>query len=133
MVGERERKDSGSRKVPWMDEGTSRSDRTDQKQTLGARWKPRSRQEEGRKSEKKIAKDIGARVHPNSGSLRIKHDASDAETLYEIKDANKSFTLKAVDLDTLWVRAVREQKEPVFIVKFQDRSVTATISITKEV
>jgi hypothetical protein len=52
--------------------------------------------------------------------------------LYEIKDANKTYSLKAVDLDTLWVRAVRESKEPVFIVKFIDRGITATITLTKE-
>lgn len=52
--------------------------------------------------------------------------------MYEIKDANKSFTLKGIDLDTLWVRAVREGKEPVFIVKYAN-GITATIAITKEV
>jgi hypothetical protein len=52
--------------------------------------------------------------------------------LYEIKDANKSFTLKGDDLNTLWVRAVREGKEPVFIVKYAN-GVTATITVTKEV
>lgn len=83
-------------------------------------------------TEKKVAKDLGATPHPNSGALRIKHDASDAETLYEIKDANKTFTLKAVDLDELWRRAARELKEPVFIVKYKDRGITATITITKE-
>lgn len=71
-------------------------------------------------------------MHPNSGALRIKHDASDADTLYEMKDANKSFTLKAIDLHTLWVRAVRESKEPVFIITFADKGIRATITITKE-
>jgi hypothetical protein len=65
--------------------------------------------------------------------LRIKHDASDDETLYEIKDANKSFTLTAEDLHTLWVRAAREQKEPVFIVQYKHRGITATITINKEI
>jgi hypothetical protein len=64
--------------------------------------------------------------------LRIKHDASDDERLYEIKDANKSFTLTSEDLDTLWVRAAREQKEPVFIVKYKHNGITATITIKKE-
>lgn len=82
-------------------------------------------------TERKIAKSLGARVHPNSGSLRIKHDASDDGTLYEIKDANKSYTLKSVDLDTLWVRAARDGKEPVFIIEFADRRVRATIQITR--
>ena len=84
-------------------------------------------------SEKKIAKKLGANVHPNSGALRIKHDASDDETLYEIKDANKSFTLTAEDLNTLWVRATRERKEGVFIVKYNHHGITATITINKEI
>jgi len=72
-------------------------------------------------------------VHPASGALGIKHDASDAEHLYEMKDANKSYSLKAEELHTLWVRAVREGKEPVFIVTFQDRGIKATMTITREI
>ena len=64
--------------------------------------------------------------------MRIKHDASSAEALYEIKDANKTYTLKADDLNTLWVRAARETKEPVFIVTFVQHGITATIQIKKE-
>jgi hypothetical protein len=64
--------------------------------------------------------------------LRIKHDASDAETLYEIKDANKTYSLSADELHTLWVRAMRETKEPVFIVKFKHRGITATITLKRE-
>jgi hypothetical protein len=107
-------------------------DRKDKDGTLGTNWKTRSRQEQGRKSEKEIAKGLGARIHPNSGALRIKHDASDAETLYEIKDANKSYSLSADELNTLWVRAMRETKNPVFIIKFNHRGITATITLTKE-
>tara|TARA_Y100000004_G_scaffold190646_1_gene248113 strand:- start:467 stop:685 length:219 start_codon:yes stop_codon:yes gene_type:complete len=72
-------------------------------------------------------------LHPNSGALRIKHDASDDESLYEIKDANKSFTLTAEDLHTLWVRAAREMKEPYYIVKYKHRGITATIHVHKEI
>lgn len=75
---------------------------------------------------------MGANLHPNSGALRIKHDASDGETLYEIKDANKSYTLKAEDLNELWVRAARDVKTPVFIVTFQHHGITATMQITKD-
>lgn len=52
--------------------------------------------------------------------------------MYEIKDANLSFTLKSKDLNELWTRAVRDGKEPVFIVKYAN-GITATITITKEV
>lgn len=72
-------------------------------------------------------------MHPASGALGIKHDASDEHTLYELKDANKTYTLKAEELHTLWIRAVRESKEPVFIVTFADRGIRATITITKEI
>ena len=83
-------------------------------------------------TEKRIAKELGATLHPNSGALRIKHDASDSEKLYEIKDANKTYTLKAEELNELWTRAAREVKTPEFIVEFKHRGVTATISITKD-
>lgn len=76
---------------------------------------------------------MGATLHPNSGALRIKHDASDAETLYEIKDANKTYTLKAEELNELWVRAAREIKTPEFIVTFRHHNVTARISIQKDI
>ena len=75
---------------------------------------------------------MGARVHPNSGALRIKHDASDKETLYEIKDANKTYTLKAEELNELWVRAARDVKTPEFVIVFKHHGLTATIQITKE-
>jgi len=124
---------SRSRKVHWLSEGKPEESSGIEEGTLGTNWKPRTRQSEGRQSEKKIAKKLGARVHPNSGALRIKHDASDDETLYEIKDANKSFTLTAEDLNTLWVRAARESKEPVYVVQYKYHGITATITINKEV
>ena len=124
--------DSGSGEVSGVDGGEPVSGGDIEKQFNQPNWKPRSRQEEGRKSEKVIAKKLGAKLHPNSGALRIKHDASDKDTLYEIKDSNKSYSLSASELNTLWVRAVRESKEPVFIIKFNHLGITATITITKE-
>jgi len=76
---------------------------------------------------------LGARLHPNSGALRIKHDASDRETLYEIKDANKTYTLKAEELNELWTRAARELKAPEFVVVFKHHGITATMTVTKEI
>ena len=124
---------SRGRKVHWLSEREPEESGEVEEGTLGTNWKPRTRQTEGRVSEKKIAKSLGAKVHPNSGALRIKHDASDDETLYEIKDANKSFTLKAEDLNTIWVRATRENKEGVYVIKFNHCDITATITITKGV
>lgn len=76
---------------------------------------------------------MGARLHPNSGALRIKHDASTDDCLIEIKSARKSYTLKSADLDELWVRAARQGKEPLFVVEFEHLGVTASITITKDV
>jgi hypothetical protein len=123
--------DGRRREVSWVVR-TEPDDSSEHKdKPRKARWKPRSRQEEGRKTEKAIAKNLGARLHPNSGALRIKHDASDEETLYEIKDANKTYTLSADELFTLWTRAVRESKEPVFIVHYIHHNITATITLSK--
>lgn len=94
-------------------------------------WKVRSRQKQGRVTEKEIAKKRGAKVHPNSGALRIKHDASDEEILYEIKDANKTYTLSGKELLELWKRATLELKEAQFVVYFTDADLTATMIITK--
>ncbi len=70
-------------------------------------------------------------MHPASGALRIKHDASDEETLYEIKDANKTYTLKGKELEELWRRSALQLKEPVFVIYFTDSDLTATITIKK--
>lgn len=80
-------------------------------------WKPRSRQEQGRQTEGKVIK-MGLRAHPNSGAGPIKWDASDADNLVEIKDANKSYTISADYIDSLYRDAVRQGKTPVLIIKF---------------
>lgn len=76
----------------------------------------------GRKTEKKIARKEGARLHPNSGAGRIKYDASDEDRLIEIKDANKSHTLQSSLLNDLFVKATRQGKDAVYIVTFMDQS-----------
>jgi len=63
--------------------------------------------------------------------LRIKNDASDKEKLYEIKDANKTYTIKGSEVLALWKRAVLELKEPLFVVYFTDADLTVTMTITK--
>lgn len=98
---------------------------------LGLPYKPHTRQVQGRRTEKMIAKDIGARLHPNSGSGRIKEDASDEYALYEIKDAGKTHTLSSKSLETSFVRATRQGKESVWIIKFGN-GITATMRLTKE-
>lgn len=131
MVGKRRGEDGGAGEVPWLAHGERNSSEADSGSTAPLPWKVRSRQKQGRVTEKEIAKKRGARVHPNSGALRIKHDASDSEILYEIKDANKTYTLSGKELLELWKRSAMELKEPQFVVYFTEADLTATIIITK--
>lgn len=132
MVGRGRRKDSGAGQVPWLvgrESGSAGEDKSNS--STSTPWTPRTRQEKGRQTEKQIAKVRGAKVHPASGALRIKHDASDADTLYEIKDANKTYTLKGSEVLALYKRANMELKEPLFVVYFTDADLTVTMTITK--
>lgn len=83
-----------------------------------------TRQVEGRKTEGRILKALGAVLHPNSGAGNIKDDGHDDHRLYEIKDARKTHTLKADDLRALFVRAVRQGKQAVYLVYFSDQDFT---------
>lgn len=98
---------------------------------LGLPYSPRTRQEEGRFSEKAQAKRHGVRLHPNSGAGRIKQDASDETRIVEFKDANKSFTLSAVDLLDTFRRAMKQGKDSVWIIKFAN-GIEATITLTRK-
>jgi len=53
-----------------------------------------------------------------SGAGRIKQDASDTEHLVEVKDANRSYTVKAVDIRSLHHEASIQGKQPVLLVVF---------------
>jgi len=53
-----------------------------------------------------------------SGAGRIKHDASDADDLVEVKDANRSYTVKASDVRALHHQASIQGKRPVLLVVF---------------
>lgn len=53
-----------------------------------------------------------------SGAGRIKHDGSDSDILYEIKTADKQYTIKASEAGELWRRAVQQEKEPLMIIEF---------------
>lgn len=97
----------------------------------GLNWgaRPKTRQVQGRDVEAKLLADRGARVHPMSGAGSIKEDGSDAHNLYEVKLANKSFSLSAKDLKKTLVRAIRQGKQGVWLVYFSDADITAEIRL----
>ena len=82
----------------------------------------------GRKVEPGMARKLGARLHPNSGAGKIKDDASNEDTVYEFKNANRSFTLNGSDLSATHARAVRQGKEGVWVITFAN-GITAEIHL----
>lgn len=94
-------------------------------------WQKRSRSLQGRQTEKQIAKSRGARLHPNSGAGKIKDDASSEDVIYEVKDANKSHTVKSVELDNLLRRAIGQGKEAQYVVYFREHDLTMTCIIER--
>ncbi len=90
-------------------------------------WKPRSRQEQGRQTERGTLKRYGVKGHPNSGAGKIKFDGSDEDCVMEVKDAAKSYTLNRAYLESLFKTAARQGKEAVLVVEFPDLVVEAVI------
>lgn len=88
-------------------------------------------QENGKKVEKERAKYYGARVHPGSGSGRIKHDASNAEELIEFKEVAKSHSLNGNYCNQLYTRAVQQEKEALYVVTFTEANITAEIRLRR--
>lgn len=96
-------------------------------------WTVRSRQEDGRRTEAKIASQEGHRLTPNSGAGRIKGDARTAGdgNYLEIKDANKSYTMNAEELLTSWIRASREGVGCEWLIVFKN-GVKCRIQVERE-
>lgn len=88
-------------------------------------------QVQGRETEVRMARDRGARVHPNSGSGRIKDDASTEEVQYEFKEAQRSHTLHGAALLALFRRAVRMGKQAEYVIYFKQQNLTATITLQR--
>lgn len=106
---------SGKR-ISWA----SRSEEDGSEKSRGkAAWKHKSRSQEGLASEQEVIKKRGGRPHPRSGAGNIKWDGSDEETLYEIKDVMTSHALNGGYLEKLFMDAVRQGKEAVYIVQFR--------------
>lgn len=78
-----------------------------------------------------MLKRMGARLHPRSGAGSIKHDGSDAECLYEIKDAERIFTMKFSELELLHRRAARQGKRGVLLVQFP-KGYVAEVHVRRE-
>ena len=78
-----------------------------------------------------MARDRGAREHPNSGAGRIKDDASTETTQYEFKNVSRTHTLRGQDLLALFKRAVQQGKEAEYVIHFQQENITATITLTR--
>lgn len=94
-------------------------------------WSPRSRQKEGDQTEKKIAKDKGARVHPRSGAGSIKWDASSEDELIEVKDAAKSHTMQGALLNRLLRDAINQGKQAVYVIHFRSFNITVECRIKR--
>ena len=90
---------------------------------LNLPWSPRSRQMEGMSSEKRQAKDHGARLHPRSGAGSIKWDASNEDTLFEMKNVRKSHALQGDYLRRLALDAIKQGKEARYLVTFEDAQI----------
>ena len=86
---------------------------------LGLPWKPRTRQMKGMSSEKEQARKRGARLHPRSGAGSIKWDASSDDTLFEMKDVQKSHTLNGAYLRQLALDTAHQGKDARYIVQFE--------------
>lgn len=98
---------------------------------LGLPYNKHTPQVEGRRKEAVVAREKGLRLHPNSGAGSIKEDASDAETIVEIKTMNKSYTLNAAELMGTFQRAVRQGKDSVWIITFAN-GIEATITLMRK-
>jgi hypothetical protein len=96
-------------------------------------WRKQTPQAQGRTTEKRVLKSLGANVHPMSGAGRIKGDGSTKDFLYEVKESRKQFTLSLSLVKIMWRRAAKEGKDPLVIVKYPGYLVTMTIEKVREV
>lgn len=86
-------------------------------------WLNEGTKTKANKQEKKLAKDIGARLTPNSGATSFaKGDMYTDEYLVESKaTGNASFILKKEVLEKIEREAIQEGKIPLLIIELQER------------
>lgn len=94
-------------------------------------WSPRTPQQLGSQTEQEVVTRRGGRVHPRSGAGSIKDDGSSETEQIEVKDANRTYTLKGTELDALLKRAISRDKDATFVVYFREANLTATINVTR--
>lgn len=87
-------------------------------------WQVPSPQQNGRQAERQMAKDRGARLHPMSGAGSEKNDFSTEDAVFEVKNVQKTHTIKGKDLENLFVNAAKQNKEAVYLVHFEDADIT---------
>jgi len=83
-------------------------------------WRPNTRQQQGRITEKKLIKAKGGRPHPSSGSGHIKQDGHNDHCLFEVKDALHSHRIMADELLALYQRGIRQGLIPTYMVRFSN-------------
>lgn len=89
---------------------------------------------QGRKVEKEWAKKYGARVHPGSGALSIKGDYSNENTIFEQKlvtHGHHTHTLNGKKINEHLRNALRQGKDAVYVVYFEDEDVTVEAVIRR--
>lgn len=119
-----------SKRIAWSarnsdEEGPSRKGKK-------AGWQRKSRSQEGLAEEREIIKKRGGRSHPRSGAGNIKWDGSDEDALYEIKDVMTSHALSGSYLEKLFMDAVRQGKEAIYIVKFRKAGIRVECRIYRD-
>lgn len=94
-------------------------------------WSPRTPQEQGHATERRILRKRGARAHPRSGAGRIKLDGSDDQTLIEVKSANRQITLDGAVLKRDLTRASHQGKALAWIIAFGEAGIEAEITVRR--
>lgn len=91
---------------------------------LNSPWSPDSQSVKGRKVEKVVARNMGARTHSNSGAGTEKADFSTHEAVYEMKLAKKTHTIKGSDLEIVFKAASSQGKDAMYRIYFEDANLT---------
>lgn len=90
---------------------------------MSAFLRPRRGDSQSRRQERRLAKELGGRTTPGSGSGSIKGDVSTKGEMVEAKTTSKTqYTLRFVDLKKLENEARLANKRPVFVIQIEDTS-----------